>query len=470
MFRSQITHICKRTPVGGSVRFGLSFSRPIRHNVVIQTRNLNLSPSALGAVKNYGFVINLIAGAYIGGLLVSFGSLYFMYHDANERQNIPFELSFKDQITAVKAINKDDVLKSPRYAVKHYRRLLIEMAKKENPNLEFDEESDENRYEVPILDSKTLVYKKSSSFSNFYIDIVMRYARALLAKGQLEASVYVLRKIIDDDEIFYKLGDAERLSQCCRLLTRVFPDPQVKVAYLQRSIDMLTLTFSSMNLNEDFLLQENSKLTDELLNCLNDLAFTMAKISSVSGVSKSDKKDLLTKSLNIYLANIKKLTEIKDKSERGELVQTVYPLFNCDENNVDISIYEIKAHISEIMWAKGFKKNAVSWSEDIVEHLYFDHNTTARVSILLYNVLNNLVNMYDGLKDVTSRRRCEKLMDELVVFNEDSQGWYDSVINRFSKIIYNRGPLGIIEKPLLERFGSPKRLPEIEEFEEEDVE
>lgn len=441
--------------------------RPITRTSLTQTRSIKLSAPQLSAVKGWGFVINIVAGAYIGGLLVCFGLLYLLYLDANDRQRIPFELSFKNQMTTVKAINKDDVLKSPRYAVKHYRRLLIELAREEDPNLEFDEYSEQNRFMVPIINSSVLVYEKSNDFANFYIDIVLRYAKSLLAKGELDTSIYVLKEIIDDDELFYKLGDAERLSQCCRLLSKVCPRNEDKEAYLDRSIDMLRSTFSSIVLDENYLLQDNSRITDELMSCLNGLAFTFAKASP----SQGKEKDLyLLKALNIYLANLKKLNLVQRSITNSEQTQASYPLFNCDLNNIKMVIAEIKAHISEIMWARGYKKNAISWGEDVVEDIYFAHSSERRASPILINVLRNLIIMYEDIKDIRSIKRCEKLLGELSVFELNESSWYDNIVNRFCKIIYNKGPLGIIEKSLSERFGSPQPILEIEEFEDEDKE
>ena len=84
-------------------------------------------------------------------LIVSFGLCYLLYSDANQRQNIPFELSLDDHINAVMAINKDDVCESPRHATKHYRRLLIDLAKQELATTTIDESKFDNRYDVPIL-------------------------------------------------------------------------------------------------------------------------------------------------------------------------------------------------------------------------------------------------------------------------------------------------------------------------------
>lgn len=435
-------------------------------------RTFSLSSTQRGAIKGWGTVINIIAGAYIGGLIVCGTSLYFLYHDADSRQNIPFELSFEDQINTVKALNKDDVLQSPRYSVKHYRRLLINLAKESDPDLYFDENdlNDNNKYDVPLIDANTLIKKKSNKFANFYIDIVLRYSKALLAKGELNSSIYMLKQIIDNDDLFFKLGDAERLSQCCRLLSKVCPQSNDKVLYLTRSINMLESTFSSIKLDDNYLLQDNSRITDELITCLNGLAFVLAKSSKQPNIRKREKQDYLTKSLNIYLSNLKMLKTMNESIMNGEKTQASYPLFNCDAENMIMIIAEIKAHISELMWAKGFKKNAISWGEEVIKDIYYDHSNSTKASPILINVFHNLIVMYDSVNDKRSKQRCEDLKEELVVFEAEPKSWYDGVINRFCKIIYNKGPLGVIEKALTERFGQPQRLQEIEEFEEEDVE
>lgn len=131
---------------------------------------------------------------------------------------------------------------------------------------------------------------------------------------------------------------------------------------------------------------------------------------------------------------------------------------------------EIKAHISEVMWAMGYKKNAVAWGEEVVEEIYFDHSNVSRASPILINVLANLTEMYTQLGDKASTQRCESLKRELRVFDSDPLSWYDSVVNRFTKIIFYKGPLGILEKAIKERFGRPERIPEIEEYEDEDEE
>lgn len=438
--------------------------------MVRPARLFSINPKYMGAVKGWGTIANIAAGAYIGGLLVCLGSLYFMYHDADVRQHIPFEIKFSDQITAVKGISKDDVLKSPRYAVKHYRRLLIDLAKQEEPDLEFKEMLADGlrNYAVPLLAAETLVYHKSAEFSNFYIDMVLRYAKSLLAKGRLDESIGILKYIIDDNEIFYKLGDAERMSQCCRLLSKVSPRPAERVAYLQRSIDMLSSTFLRVKIDENYLLQEDSRVTDELILSLDGLASSYARQSKE--LKGKPKQQALTAALNIYLANLKCVTHIKEVIESQELTQALFPLFNCDLDNLEIICAETKAHISEVMWAKGYKKNAVTWGEEVVDEIYFDNGNNARASPILLNVLDNLISMYTLLKDKNAVQRCEDLRQNLHVFDGEPMSWYDSVINRFTKIIYYKGPLGILEKALKERFGRPERIPDIEEYEDEDKE
>lgn len=414
-------------------------------------RRLNLLANQKAVIGNYGFVINVVSGAYIGGLVVCFTSLYLLYNDANERQKIPFELRIADQVTAVKAINKDDILESPRFAVKHYKRLLIELAKQADPTLEVDE----TLFDVPVIPSEILIYHKSNEFSNFYIDIVLRYAKALLAKGQLEPSVKMLQKIIDDDELFFKLGGVDRLSECCRLLNKMSEES----GYLQRALDLIQYSSKQVHI-EKGLIQEDSRLTDELVLILNDMAFTKAK------------RHDMTSALNIYLSNLKVLTSLQKKLETGEASQVQNPFFNCDEVNVTLLVNEIKAHVAEILWFKGHRKSAILWNEEIIESIYFDHGSNEKVTLIAFNVLTDLVTMYGNLGNITSQRRCQKLLEQIDVINMKSGEvlWYDSFIKRFAKIIYNKGPLGILEKPLRERFGSAQRIEELEEFEEEDVE
>ncbi|KAI5952999.1 hypothetical protein CANMA_005024 [Candida margitis] len=434
-----------------------------------QRRTLKLSANAAAGLKSYGSVINILAGAYIGGLIVSLGSFYFLYHDANERQSIPFELSFEDQIEAVKAINKDDVLRKPNFAVKHYRKILFDLAKRVDPSID---ESQFDNYNVPIIDSQILVYDKSNKFSNFYIDVILRYSKALLAKGELDASIKTLRKIIDDDLIYYKLGDAERLSECSRLLAKVSQSPDDRIHILQRSIDMLSKTYSSIQINDDYTLKQNSKVSDELINCLNDMAFQLAKMSQ--DVPKKRKSTLLNESLAIYLSTLQALTTIREKLETRKANQSNYPLFNVDRENLITQICSVKAHISEILWAQGFKQDAINWSEEILNELYYDHASSPKVSPILENVLANLADMYSIQKKRTDIERCQRLKKDLKKYEKPDdmddrlKDWYESVINRWSKIIYDQGPLGIILVPLQERYGPGRKIRELEEFEKED--
>ncbi|KAM9901562.1 hypothetical protein OXX79_004481 [Metschnikowia pulcherrima] len=435
-----------------------------------QARTLTLSPRAAGALRGYGTIINIFAGAYLGGLVVCFSSLFFLYKDADSRQHIPFQVSFNDQITAVKAIGKDDVLKSPRHAVKHYRRLLLNMAKSAQPDLVFEETLPDGtrNYAVPILPAEVLISGKNAEFSNFYIDMLLRYSKALLAKGQLDVSLHILKSVVDNDKLFYNVGDAERMAQCCRMLSKVSPDPQERVSYLQRSIHMLQNTFSNIRLDQDFLLQNQSSLTDELVLSLNALAFTYA--SQASSAPRKQKNAYLTQALNIYLANLKAVSSISEKLATGEHSQSSYPLFSCEPENIQAIEAEMKAHISEILWAKGYQKKAVAWAEEVVQDTFYDKGHNARVAPILINTLDNLIVMYGKLKDKEARERCEAIKSEVSVFEYDDDSWYTSVIQRFTKVIYYKGPLGIIEKAMKERLGPAQPLPEIEQFEDEDEE
>lgn len=434
-----------------------------------QRRTLKLSANAVAGLKSYGTIINILAGAYIGGLIVSLGSFYFLYHDANERQTIPFEISLEDQIEAVKAINKDDVLHKPNYAVKHYRKILFDLAKQTDPTID---DSQFESYNIPVIDSQVLVYDKSNKFANFYIDMILRYSKALLAKGELDTSISTLRKIIDNDLIYYKLGDAERLSECSRLLAKVSLNPEDRIQILQRSIDMLSKTYSSIQINDDYTLKQNSKVSDELINCLNDMAFQLAKVSQEA--SKKKQKPILNESLAVYLSTLQSLTSIRENLETHKANQSNYPLFNVDRENLITQICSIKAHISEILWAQGFKKDAINWSEEILNELYYDHASSSKVSPILENVLANLIDMYSIEKKPTDIERCQELKKGLKKFekSDDMEGklkdWYESVINRWSRIIYDQGPLGIILVPLQERYGPAKKIRELEEIEKED--
>lgn len=430
----------------------------------------HLSTGRFQALKGWGTVINILGGAYIGGLLVCLGLLYLLYNDANDRQPIPFELKFQDQVTAVKAINKDDVLKSPRYSVKHYRRLLIELAKQEEPGLEFDEDATENRYRVPILSSDKLINDKSTKFSNFYVDIVSRYAKALLAKGELDVSKETLLKLVNDDDIFYRLGDAERLSQCCRLLSKLASTPQAGELLLKRDIDMIEKTYSSIQLDDNYRLNPKSRMTDELMRCLNDLAFNYGKQYKDNKLSKSTRQECLTKAMNLYLSNLQFLQQVDQNLVQGMVTQSNYPLFDCQEDNLKMLINEVRGHLSEITWCKGYKKNAVSWGEEVVDEIYYQRATSKRANEILFNVLDNLIFMYKDMNNSKSMDRCIRLQKELSLYDLNELSWYDKVVNRFCKIIYHKGPLGVLEKALLERFGPNKRLLEIEEFEHEDEE
>jgi hypothetical protein len=413
-----------------------------------------LSTRQVGALKGYGTVLNIVAGAYVGGLAICCGSLYWMYHDANERQAVPFELSCANQVEAVKAINKDDVLRSPQYAEKHYRALLQSMSATEAPA--------DDRFDFTMIEPQKLLYNKLSAFANFYIDMIIRYARALMARNQIEPSRRVLKKIIDSDDIFFNLGNAELLARACRLLAETEHDSRGTVRYLRRAIDMLKRTHPSIKIDDNYLLQPESRITNELLLCLNSLAFNYAKGWRQLGQPQGE---LLTQSLNIYLATFQKLKQIEDQTVATHtLTQRHFPLFDISPLNLTLQIAAVQAHISELIWTKGYRANAIGWSENVVE-LVFDHyNETSKAAPILIGALQNLVKMYGAVKDFTNRDRCQRMLKGLEVFEQDRQSWHDETLARFSKIIYNRGPLGIIEKALTERYGQNKPVPGLEEF------
>lgn len=445
-------------------------SRPANFRPLRQPQIVTRRYASSAALQRWAPILNVITAAYAGGLIICSASLFLLYRDAVDRQNIPFEIGVNNTVTAVKAIGKDDVLESPRYAVKHYRRLLIELAKKEDPALEFDETLPDGlkNYTVPLLSSDVLLQKKSKAFANFYVDIVLRYARALLAKGLLRNALALFKGIADDDEIFNYIGDPEKMSQCCRTLSRVTDDPAEQFKYLERSIAMLSNTFQSIRIDQDFLLQDDSQLTDELLLSLNALAFCHAKYAPT--LPRKQQKQELTKALNIYLANLKALTTVKDRIVSGERSQASYPLIDCDVDGLNMSLAEIKAHISEILWATNHKESAIAWSEEIVHDIYFEHSRNARASPILDGVLGNLQLMYTKTKRFEESERCEALRKDLNVFDKGQRSWYDNLIRRFTRIIYHKGPLGVIEKALKERVGPVQPLPDIESYEDEDEE
>ncbi|OBA21632.1 hypothetical protein METBIDRAFT_41305 [Metschnikowia bicuspidata var. bicuspidata NRRL YB-4993] len=436
----------------------------------MQARQLTLSPGAAGALRGYGTIVNIFAGVYFGGLVACASSLYFLYKDADSRQEIPFLLSLEDQILTVKAIGKDDVLKSPRHAVKHYRRLLLNMAKAETPGLQFDETLPDGtiNYAVPLLPADVLVQPKHAELSNFYIDMVLRYSKALLAKNQPDTSVAILKAVIDNDDIFYRIGDAERMGQCCRVLSAVCPSAEDKVAYLQRSIHMLQQRFGSILLDLQYLLQDRTTISNELVLSLNALAFAYAL--QAQAAPRRQRPVFLTRSLNIYLANLKAVSAVREKLARGEITQAAVPLFDCQPANVEATEAEIKAHVAEILWAKGYQKQAVAWAEELVQATFYDKGNNARVSKVVSDTLDDLIVMYGKLKNPAAQERCRQAKSEVAVLEYDENSWYTSVIQKFTKVIYYKGPLGIIEKGLKERFGPEQPLPELEEFEEEDQE
>ena len=421
-------------------------------------------------LNRWGTILNLIGIVYFGGLIICGGSLYLLYSDASSRQTLPREIGVSITVAAVKAIGKDDVLKSPRHAVKHYRRLLIELARAEKPDLHFVETLSDGlpNYAVPLISAETLLNDKSKAFENFYTDMVLRYARVLLTKGQLRVSVALLKGMVDDDRIFYQVGDPERMSQCCRVLSRVAEDSRDRLRYLERSVKMLVNTFQNIHVDSDFLLAADSQLTDELLRSLNAMAFTHAR--NAGELPNRKRAAVLGRALNINLANLQAVTQLRDRIVDGSCTQSSYPLMNCDIDHLNMLLAEIKSHVSEILWARGIHTSAIAWGEEVVHDIYFDHSRVPQASPILDSVLRNLAVMYGKTKRADEVRRCDALRQDLVHFYPTQTTWYDSLVQRFTKIIYYKGPLGVIEKALKERVGMPLRVPDIEEYEDEDEE
>lgn len=442
---------------------------------LIQSRNLmSTKTTNLGPVK---FTLQILTGVYCGLLIVCFGLCYLLYSDANQRQNIPFELSLDDHINAVMAINKDDVCEAPRHATKHYRRLLIDLAKQElegtTENTTIDESKFDNRYDVPILSTDFLIHNKSIKFINFYIDMILRYSKCLLSKGELDVAIKMLTRIVNDDFIFFKLGDAEKLSSSSRVLAKITPDITKKISILQRSIEMLTETNKSMQIDNNYILLENSKISDELINCLNDLASNLAKLSQQQSNKNKFNPELLNQSLQIYLSELRSLQTIRLKIESNQANQATYPLFNVDRANLIGMINTIKAHISEIMWVKGHKDKAINLSEQILQELYYDRYSDPKFGPILLNVLNNLEIMYNNLRKSNDIKRCQQLKHDVSIYEIRKRfdiPWYERVMKRISKTIYLRTPIGLVEKGLRDRFEPRSRVKELDEFEDEDDE
>ena len=448
----------------------IKFARNAVSKSNIQQRRSLSVPSGLLKIPKLKTMFGVMSGLYIGVTLVSLGSFYFIYSDANSRQSIPWELGFKDTVEIVQGINRDDVLHKPRYAVKHYRKVLIDLAKAADPQLD---ELKYTGFEVPIIDPETLVYKKSNTFANFYIDLILRYSKALLAKGELDASINTLQAVLKSDLIYYKLGDAERLSECSRLYATIQDHPQDSINTLKRSINMLRKTFSSIQLNDDYTLQKGSRITNELLHCLNDMAFRYAKMSLNNSLSKKEKERYMNEALAIYLSNLQALNLIRENTETGKTNQRNYPLFDIERENLILQICSLKAHISEIMWYKGLRSNAVSWSEEVLKEIFYDNASSPRVSPILENVIDNMIAMYTKLNQPDEVKRCEGIKLELRFYNKEKEGkgfagWYDRLIVRWSGVLYDQGPIGIITKPLRENFGPGIRIRDLEEFEGED--
>ena len=86
---------------------------------------------------------------------------------------------------------------------------------------------------------------------------------------------------------------------------------------------MLIETNKSMQIDNDYILLENSKISDELINCLNDLASNLAKLSQSQSQGQ---QELLNQSLQIYLSELRSLQTIRLKIESNQANQATYPL------------------------------------------------------------------------------------------------------------------------------------------------
>ena len=103
---------------------------------------------------------------------------------------------------------------------------------------------------------------------------------------------------------------------------------------------MLIETNKSMQIDNDYILLENSKISDELINCLNDLASNLAKLSQSQSQGQ---QELLNQSLQIYLSELRSLQTIRLKIESNQANQATYPLFNVDRANLIGMINTIKS-------------------------------------------------------------------------------------------------------------------------------
>ena len=226
---------------------------------------------------------------------------------------------------------------------------------------------------------------------------------------------------------FFKLGDAEKLSSSSQYWLKLLLI-LLKIFILQRSIDMLIETNKSMQIDNDYILLENSKISDELINCLNDLASNLAKLSQSQ--SQGQQK-LLNQSLQIYLSELRSLQTIRLKIESNQANQATYPLFNVDRANLIGMINTIKAHISEIMWVKGHKDKAINFLEQILQELYYDRYSDPKFGPILLNVLNNLEIMYHNLHKPEDVKRCQNLKHDVSIYeirNRFDIPWYDRVM------------------------------------------
>lgn len=410
----------------------------------------------------YGLVINILSGAYLGAMLVSFGLLYWLYSDASSREKIPWNLPLNVQIELVQAINKDDVLQSPRYALKHYRHVLDKIYEAYSGATPSEQIiipiSPEKGGDLHILSSELLM-ACPPAIANFYIDMLLRYAKTLLARGERAGGIALLKHVVSDQSIFQSLGDAERLAQACRVMGRTVGTCD-RISFLQRAIEMLVDSFAGFAVSPQYVLDASSRILDELVASLCELAAAQVHLARETKDSEA-KNDLLARLLHIYLGVLRPLVQVRENGVR-------YPLFDCSQNNVVVLENAVRSHILELLWAQGYKKSATAWGEQILSDVYFDHASEPQLGPILTNTLRNLITMYTELGQPLARARCTKLLQNVEIYDAGPPKlWYASTLARFSNIIYNMGPLGIIVKPLGERFAAPQRLEELHEYDTE---
>lgn len=435
--------------IGFTGRSPLRLARPVS-----LTRSILVLRLA-GTAQRYGLAINIVAGAYFGGAIVIGGSLLWLYLDASSRQNIPWLLPQQVQIELVRAINKDDVLMEPRFALKHYRLVLEQLHKLYHK----DEDTCPSSLVVPPILSTPVILSLDPGMANFYVDILLRYARSLLARGLVDEGSSILHRVITDNDLFHALGDAERIAQSCRVISRLVPASD-RVLYMQRSIRMLESTFAGISVTPDFTLAPDSRILEELMLSLTDLASAKTALAQQAS-STAEREKLLLELFNIFLSSLQPLVRIRQGQE-------THRLFDCSRNNVVVWENSVRAHIAEVLWARGYRRQAVAWSEEVLADVYYDHANEPRLGSILEGVLQNLSAMYGTLKRPAAQNRCQRLLQEMTRFDAAPEtSWLENTLVRFSKIMYHEGPFGIIIRPLLNRFSLPQKLPDLYEYDTE---